>query len=594
MSISRFTSFLLFYTTILAYAQPNESGGSVESQISALMNEGALLNEQGEFDRAEAKFNEVLTLAITNDNIPQVINALINLGHAYFNQSKNEEALYAYMKAMVIAEQDGTPTQIGTLHNSIGNVYFKQGLMDNALEHYLLSIEIRTNSNNIKGLSSCYNGIGAIYVKKEDYDKAENYFIKSLEYKIAFLDSTGIASSNKNLGSVYYKQGKYDLALMKYMNSLSIEKRLDIKSKMPSSYYNIGITYYAMDMYDPAIAYIDSSLSIAEEIGYTKGILQANQALSEVYENMNNKDKALSYYKQYVKVKDSIQLTRNQDALVAIETKYEIERAKQETQLLNHQVKIKSLELSRNKNILIATITTFSLLLLMAYLFYRNKRLSSKKKLVELDQQLLRAQINPHFLFNSLNSIQNYFLNNESKKANKYLSEFSILMRQILDSSSTTMHSIQEELDFTKRYLNLEQARLVDKFDYEIEVDEKMDVTNTLIPALIFQPFVENSIWHGISPLNSRGLVELQLIKEQDEIKCIIKDNGIGFKQSKKSFHESKGLKITEDRVKNMYSSRPKDLKLNISTIIKDGDVKGTIVSFSIPIEYKKLRNEKK
>ncbi len=200
---------------------------------------------------------------------------------------------------------------------------------------------------------------------------------------------------------------------------------------------------------------------------------------------------------------------------------------------------------------------------LAVFVFYKRKRdvvemrHESELKTQAMDTELkaLRAQMNPHFIFNSLNSIKNYIDKNDTAKASLYTSKFAKLMRMILENSERKEIPIAQDLKALELYMQLEALRMHNKFIYEIKVDDAIDQENTLIPPLILQPFVENSIWHGISQRECDGRIWISIRKEGNMINCIVEDNGIGIseqspdEQNAHADKKSLGMKITKSRI---------------------------------------------
>lgn len=197
------------------------------------------------------------------------------------------------------------------------------------------------------------------------------------------------------------------------------------------------------------------------------------------------------------------------------------------------------------------------------------EQLVYKSRLLELEQQSLNASMNRHFIFNALNSIQ-YYINRQDKlSANKYLSSFAKLIRKNLDSSTgNTMVTLFEELDRLQLYLELEHMRFQDKFEFHIHIDEDIDLEQHLVPAMMLQPFVENSIWHGILPMEKQGKIEVRLQLKEQKIHIIIEDNGIGVEQSRaiksesSHQHSSKGMQITTGRIELLKKMSRRNIKL--------------------------------
>ena len=207
-----------------------------------------------------------------------------------------------------------------------------------------------------------------------------------------------------------------------------------------------------------------------------------------------------------------------------------------------------------------------------------------KKKIKENENKLLRSQMNPHFLFNSLNSINSFIILNKKDEASDYLTSFSKLMRKILDNSGKEVISLKEELDSTKLYMDLEAARLEHKFDYSITVDKSLDTKEITIPPLILQPFLENAIWHGINPKKGKGFIQILIVADKTQsIKIKIKDDGIGRVASgnrkRGNSHTSKGIDITIGRIKMNDAKNTIEI---IDLYTDKGQAAGTLVDLKI------------
>ncbi len=223
-------------------------------------------------------------------------------------------------------------------------------------------------------------------------------------------------------------------------------------------------------------------------------------------------------------------------------------------------------------------------------------RLEFENKLSKLEQQSLNASMNRHFIFNSLNSIQYYINSSDKKSANKYLSRFAKLIRKNLDSSHRKdgMVPLGDEIDRLKLYMDLESMRFKDKFDYDINIDPKVEVELLKVPAMFLQPFVENSIIHGVLPLKDRkGLIKIRISDHLEHIKIEIKDNGVGIehsvnKKSTQGDHESQGMLITKGRIELLQKISAKSIEMIGPHQINENDssVNGTIVTFKLIKQY--------
>ncbi|NNE54549.1 MAG: histidine kinase, partial [Flavobacteriales bacterium] len=242
-------------------------------------------------------------------------------------------------------------------------------------------------------------------------------------------------------------------------------------------------------------------------------------------------------------------------------------------------------------------ITLLAMLLgFLAYLSYRffiNKSRKSaimEAKVAQLEQSALRAQMNPHFIFNSLNSIQSYIANNENDRAVRFLAKFARLVRTMLSHSRSNKISLQEEIESLTLYMDLEKMRFKEKFDFEVTIDEDVDTHDIMLPPLLIQPYLENAIIHGLAQKRSKGKINLYYIQQGKYLYATVTDNGIGIEQSKKqkkgnSLHKSVGMTITQKRLE-MLDAGNKDRKVNIEEIKdRQGEVLGTKVEVKIRVE---------
>ncbi len=236
---------------------------------------------------------------------------------------------------------------------------------------------------------------------------------------------------------------------------------------------------------------------------------------------------------------------------------------------------------------------TFVLIVLAVYISRINnirKREKLKQELNKYRQQALGKQMNPHFIFNSLNSIQHFILKNNRKDSNKYLAKFANLMRQTLENSRHDSIPFADELNALNLYLELESLRFKEKFQYKIIVDSEIDQQKNKVPTLLIQPYVENSIWHGIMHKEISGYVKIELIKKADHILCVIEDNGVGRKRSAeinantRKGHKSMGTSITESRLNLINSLHNFNTRITYTDLVdKNNKGIGTKVEITLP-----------
>jgi len=220
------------------------------------------------------------------------------------------------------------------------------------------------------------------------------------------------------------------------------------------------------------------------------------------------------------------------------------------------------------------------------------RKLQMEKEIVELEQKALRLQMNPHFIFNALNSIQSQIGTDNDQAARYYLAKFSRLMRQILDNSRNTFITLEEEANTLENYLLIEKFCNGDRFDYKISIDENIEKDYVKIPPMLLQPFVENAIKHGLKYIDGkRGLIEVNFSEKNNVLECSVSDNGIGRKKaeelnmaSKETYHKSTALLVTQERL-DLFKENPELKSLEIIDLHDEtGNATGTQVIVRIPI----------
>jgi len=240
-------------------------------------------------------------------------------------------------------------------------------------------------------------------------------------------------------------------------------------------------------------------------------------------------------------------------------------------------------------SILLGILLVFCIAVLVILLF---KYKSLERRNLQIEQQLLLSQMNPHFVFNSLTAIQSYIFRNEAHQASKYLASFAKLIRLILENSRIEFNSLEREVTTLKHYLELQALRFEDRFEYKIEVDEQIDIDNVQIPPMLAQPFIENAIEHGFLHISEKGMLTIRFLAEGKKYLVIeVEDNGIGIEKSREiqiksgKSHRSLATEITTERIQKIRYSKGINIQMSILDIgTIDITRHGTLVKLKIPI----------
>jgi tetratricopeptide (TPR) repeat protein len=428
------------------------------------------------------------------------------------------------------------------------------------------------------GKMLAYNYLAGIHIRNKQYDKA----IEILTNNNIYFDSL-----------LKYSTGNY--------------KNAGNYGKMAAS-LSLSDVYEAKKNYEKALQYAKEGLSQAKEKNRRPEMMQSYQLLSTAYHHLRNNDSAYEYLQKYIVIKDSIQ--SRQFLLRMYNSKKEVEDEMKKAQLgfLMKDNKIKQQQLKEEamlKNFLFI----FLVVLVGASIFIfrsltlkrKNEKLKNEKQQAELQEratrlemQALRAQMNPHFIFNCLSSINCFILENETEKASDYLTRFSRLIRLVLTNSEKPLITLDEELKMLRLYLDMERLRFENSFDYNITYTNDVEAGSVLVPPLLLQPFCENAIWHGLMHKEGQGHLNISFMKEDEYLNCVITDDGIGRSKAgelntgsaKKEV--SRGLKITTERLSLFNQNKEVHTFYEIDDVVdENGAIAGTKVS--IKIRHKNL-----
>nr|NQU90005.1 histidine kinase [Bacteroidota bacterium] len=430
----------------------------------------------------------------------------------------------------------------------------------------------------VKWFGNLYSSIGEI-------DSAIFYLRKAYDWydKNGYLYWSMYVSND--LGKIYSKNSEMDIAENYYLQS----ERIFNEMIANNSFYRYDslkyVANFGLELYFPF------PYRQLHEMMWT----QCKSMYYNLYQISEGKkcNEALKYHIAYFNAVDTLNKLQRNREIIELQTKYETERKEEQIVSLSQENTFQEFKLKQSGYFLLGLGGVVLLVVILAIVLIRQNKLREQQKNLLLQQKLFRSQMNPHFIFNSLASIQNFVVRQDSKKASIYLSRFSELVRSILDSSTEEYILFEKEVKTIKNYLELQKVRFPDKFDYTIEIDERIDPENMLIPPMLTQPFIENSIEHGFKHKKAVGNLKIRFTIKSKLIVFEIEDDGIGRAKALeigiklKKDHKSMATDITRERL--MVLKRK--LKQKISLIIIDlknenNEPSGTKVVFDIPFKY--------
>lgn len=524
----------------------------------------AILYLQKSNDVLEDKGNEVEKAKTIN-----------NIGYMYELAGKYDEALIFYRKALTVFEEFNDKKAISYVFNNIGALYREIENYEKAIEYYNKSMQLKIELGDSAALATTYNNLGVIYQKQKKYDKSITYLNKALKLSIKYNDTRRTARTINNIGIIYELKENYNKALELYIESFNLKDSINENHGKILSYLNIGKVYSKMGKYNKSVHFYREGIILADSLKFVKELSELYNNLSKVYEKEYDFKNALKFRKKYSIINDTILNNEKQKNIAELEIKYQTEKNEEQLEHLQRENNSKEKILTRNRYLTILIVFILILTSLFLYVLNNRKKLKAQTKSVILEQNLLRTQMNPHFLFNSLSAIQAYMYENKPLIAGKYIADFAKLMRHILDNSRKEFILIEKEISTLTYYLKLQQLRFDNSFSYTIKLDEDIQKDNCFIPPMLAQPIIENAIEHGVKDIKD-GFISIEFIKKDTSVLIRIKDNGKGFKTNGNKIHSntSYALKIIEERLL-IYDKKSK--------IYINSNNTGTEVFFIIP-----------
>nr|WP_314495783.1 histidine kinase [uncultured Chryseobacterium sp.] len=545
------------------------------AEADSYYNIGETYFNSGNFPKSEEYF-------IKSKNIYEKLNDTQNLekvtrklAQSQENQNKLKSALNNYEKASNIGS-----TKSKRVLNANDASRLASPAAESKAEAIQSNIQISQKENNKEDLAAGYSQMADVNIEQRNIPKAEENY--SNAYKISKENAPQQALAiNQKLTDLYVDNKNFDKAIAAKKEVLSEDFVKNNSQKKVEQIQQLADIYIKKNDPEEAIVLLKNAYDIALNKGHTLEAQISVKKLDSLYAISQNTDASVQLYRDFLgKLPDLVSKDRSLvDNKILEDTEQRISQLEKEKQLKD--------ELIRKKNIfnysLIAVLVLLSALVIFIFLTLKKVQIKNKK----IALQSLRREMNPHFIFNSLNSVNQFIATNNELEANQYLTKFSKLMRGVMENSAEDFISFQQELDLLQNYLALEKTRFADKFDYEIEVDENLNQQNLQIPGMMVQPFLENAIWHGLRYRSEKGFLKLRFQKESQHLKIGIEDNGIGIEESKKqkTVHqknrEGRGMKNTLERIRLLNDLYKKD----ITCLIKDSE-NGVLVE----ITYKLIR----
>lgn len=597
----------------------------------------------GNDSAAEKHVSEAMKIAVAEKDKEGEAKSYRAWGRIFQARAKYYEAINYYQKALEIFRANRNSLSTGTVLLDIGVNYYYLTDYVSANDYYLKAMEEFEKAGNKSRVLLTKSNIAMILRVQGKYQSAISYLNECMGLQRELNDSAGLARSLQGIGVAYDMQQKSDSAIGFFEQSLRINRAMGLKNAMGENLTSLGISYKDLNRYNESFSYLTEGINIFKQLNAWSNVHRAELNLAELYNNAPDSfftsqkiPLATRYQKAATMLNEAIAFARESEetnieqvALQALSETYRkqgdfrraleaLEKAmllkdsifneekSESTTLLNAKSAFDKKEALtaaahnaalREQKIINYALTASGLLVtlggIFVFIFYKRKKdarikqqeAELKSEITEVEMKALRAQMNPHFIFNSLNSIGDYIMKNNIAEADTYLAKFAKLMRLILENSEWKEVPLRDDLKALELYMQLESMRLKNKFNHTVSVDPAIDIANTMVPPLLLQPFVENSIWHGIANKPGNGTIRVSISRENDNLLCAVEDDGIGRKDPKDNTpavneKKSLGMKITSSRIQLLNRARNANATLHIID-----QQPGTRVELRIPIE---------
>lgn len=603
-----------------------KSTKDVEDKQDLLKEIANVYEYSGEWDNYHNCARQMLELALQENDSSWIAEAYNKLGISSCYTGQNEQAIENFTAALEINKAMNEMASVANSYENLGIVYNEMGDFGNAIECQLKSIEIRKPINyprlfnNYMNLATLYgaisneekreyyidlakkdiaskpeisaenkavfySGLGDLYLDKGLNDSSIVCYRKVIAFSEEAQWNRGITSGLGSLAAVFQKTGELDSAIVYHQKSLKLSEQIDECMSIAEGLTALAKIYGQNNDENNAISYAEKALEKARSCKLLEMESQILEFIAGYYAEKGNYKKAYDYYLNYKAVTDSILSADVINYMAELETQYQTKEKEQQIELLSAENLIKNQRVQLGY----AIIALLAFIILLIVLLYRIKRKEARFIKTNLQQKILRAQMNPHFIFNVLGSIQYFMLHNEPSKASGYLSQLASLMRSTLEYSDSDAISLEKEVEMLKNFIELEQMRMPGKFNYTLQQSNIDDPEFIFIPPMLIQPFVENAIKHGFSNIGNTGELKVTIrgIKEQ-WVEFIIEDNGNGYQQQNNKTtakHASKAMAIFEQRrklIQHMHAKTFTYQLVNLKDI--EPDKSGVRIEIRIPL----------
>ena len=599
-------SIYFYEKAIVFYKKSND----LNSLAQTLQNIGTIYDEFGEPKKALFYYNQVVKIYKKTRDSLGLANIYADFGRTYGEYGAYNKAFKFFSISMKISDKiKDEASKIRTIGFQI-NTLNAQKEYTKILEYLTIQQNYFIKTNDVERLTMAYNNAAFIYIELKDYSKMKIYLNKAIKLAKKINSDKLLASSYGHYCSYFLEKNDLEKAFNFSTLNISLNSKLQLEPYLTKSLIKHSSILKLKKEYKKALEYGLKAYQKCKQINSLEVTQAASKNLKEIYKALNNKSIAFQYAEKEIKINDTLNTINTKNSAINSLFKYETEKKEAQIQSLSQQKKIANLESQRQKTFtLVLAIAIISILITSYFLFNRykikkqnellksqlieaEKTIEAEKKATESELKALKSQMNPHFIFNALSSIQDQFMYGDKVIANEQMGNFTDLTRQILTVSGKKQILLSTEIDILSKYLELEKMRFKTDFEYEITTGENIDVDYHEIPPMLIQPFVENSIKHGLLHKSGSKKVSInfELDSREEYIICTIIDNGIGRKKSAeiKAKNQNNHLSFSTASIAQRLELINENLKLKHLIVYEDvlGNeiIVGTKVLVNLPL----------
>jgi pentatricopeptide repeat protein len=421
-----------------------------------------------------------------------------NIANSYLDENQYEKALECFNEVEKTARESNSDELAYTATNGFGNVYSRTKQLEKSGFYYKEALHYAEKIKKASYVAVCLNNLGTYYTLTNQNEEAIKMYKRALEIALQMKDWMAVSNRLNNLGSIESVKEKYPAAERYFLQSIEYADKIQAKKPRLNAMANLARIYVQMDRLPEAQQIAQAAITLAEELNDRDVQSKLYNTLTKSYEKQKDYAKALVYQQRKSQTQDSVLNVKSLAKIQELQARYEAEKKEYQIRELSRQNQIQALEF-QERNLWFALFGVSLVAMVATGAFYTRQRiLKQQNQVLSINQQLLRTQINPHFFFNVLSSIQTYLLEHQdTRPAVSYLAKFGKLMRNVLENSRVEFISLADEITTLQNYLDIQMLRFEDKFEYQITVAQNLDTYATGIPPMLAQPFLENALEHA-------------------------------------------------------------------------------------------------